>query len=77
MTNKFTPRNDKEYIVTDQCFWEPMSDEERNAYNPYDPKRAPHSLQLVCIKTGTIVNLPSGSIIKIIKLGDEKKSNAQ
>lgn len=63
MAQKFTPQADKEYLVTDQCFWETNPPEE---YNIFDPKRKPHSLQLVDIETGTIVNLPSGSVIKIL-----------
>lgn len=65
--NKFTPLPDREYVVTDQCFWAMMTDEERNNYNPYDKDRAPHAIQLIDVKTGTVVNLLSGSIIKIVK----------
>jgi hypothetical protein len=68
MIDKFTPLPDKEYIVTDQCFYETMTPKEQANYNPYDKKRAPHSLNLVDAQTGTIVNLPSGSIIKIVKV---------
>lgn len=55
---------EKEYLVTDQCMWqnEPLPD-----YNPYDPARKPHSVQLVDPVSGTIVNLKSGSVVKIVK----------
>ena len=65
--DKFIPIIDKEYLVTDQCFWQNLSEKERELYNPYDKKREPHAIQLVDIQTGTIVNLPSGSIVKIIR----------
>lgn len=65
--NKFDPVNEKEYIVTDQCFWQPLTDEEREAYNPYDKNRLPHGITLVDPETGTTVNLLSGSRIKVIK----------
>jgi hypothetical protein len=61
---KFIPKKDKEYLLTDQCMWEM---EAHNGYNPYDKKRKPHVLQLVDPVSGTIVNLKSGSLIKIIK----------
>lgn len=64
MTEHLKPRKDKEYLVTDSCFWEETPHEE---YNPYDKKRAPHSIELVDVQTGSIVQLNSGSIIKIIK----------
>ena len=67
MSNKFTPVEGREYIVTDQCFWEQLSDKERQKYNPYDKKRLPHSVQLICVETGTVVNLLSGSTVKIVK----------
>lgn len=66
-TKKFIPIKDKEYIITDQCFWQGLTEEEKKQYNPYDKKRAPHGVQLVDPDTGTIVNLLSGSIIKIVK----------
>jgi hypothetical protein len=62
--DKFAPLPEKRYLVTDQCFW--MTNKPKN-YNPLDPKRAPHSIQLVDVETGTIVNLQSGSIIKVIE----------
>jgi hypothetical protein len=65
--DKFVPRADREYVVTDQCFWKELSEEEWKEYNPYDKKRAPHCIQLVDPETGTIVNLISGSRIKVIK----------
>lgn len=61
--DKFTPIDGHEYLVTDQCLY--MQDPPEG-YNPQDPQRAPHIVQLVDIDTGTIVNLKSGSIIKII-----------
>jgi len=64
MSEPLKPRKDKEYLVTDSCFWEENPPEE---YNPYDKKRAPHSLQIVDIQTGTVVQLNSGSTIKIVK----------
>ena len=62
--NKFIPKKDKEYLLTDQCMWEMETVDD---YNPYDDKRKPHILQLVDPISGTIVNLKSGSLIKIIK----------
>lgn len=64
---KFDPVVGRKYLVTDQCFWEQLTDKERLKYNPYDGKRLPHSIQLVCLETGTIVNLASGSIISVHK----------
>lgn len=58
------PLFEKQYMVTDQCFWE---SEKPENYNPLDPKRAPHAITLVDIETGTIALLESGSIIKVIK----------
>ena len=62
--DKFEPVPDKEYMLTDSCYFvaNPPA-----TYNPYDKKRTPHGVQLVDVKTGTVVNLVSGSIIKIIK----------
>jgi hypothetical protein len=65
--DKFTPKKEKEYVVSDQCFWQELTPEECEAYNPYDKKRMPHLIQLMDVETGTIVNLPSGSVIKVIK----------
>jgi hypothetical protein len=62
---KFIPKNNGEYLVTDQCFWQ---SEDLEEYNPLHPERTPHTMQLVDIKSGTIVNLPSGSIVKIVKI---------
>lgn len=67
MSNKFDPEKGRQYLLTDQCFWEQFTPEEREKYNPYDKKRSPHSIQLVCLETGTIVNLKSGSIITVIE----------
>lgn len=63
---KKEPLEDKEYILTDFCFWETNPPED---YNPLDPKRKPHSIQLVDVETGTVALLPSGSIIKVVQLG--------
>ncbi len=71
--SKFTPLPDRRYIVTDQCYWETMTEEERAAYNPFDKKRTPHYLQLVDAETGTIVNLPSGSVIRVVEPRIESK----
>lgn len=59
-------RKDKEYILTDQCFFYNMSEKERKEYNG-DPGRTPHAVTIVDVNTGTIKQLESGSIIKIIK----------
>ncbi len=60
----FKPVREKEYLVTDQCLYQENPPLE---YNPSDPNRSPHVIQLVDVKTGTIVNLKSGSLIKIIE----------
>lgn len=70
MDKKFIPKKDHEYLVTDQCFWQ---SEELDDYNPLHPERYPHTMQLVDRDSGTIVNLPSGSIIKIVKIKHPKK----
>lgn len=67
---KFIPVQKKKYLVTDQCFFKPLKNPEQ--YNPYDKTRAPHSIQLVDVETGTIVNLPSGSIVEVIKYNEPK-----
>lgn len=67
--NKLKPIENKEYILTDQCFWEQEPPEN---YNPYDKTRKPHGIQLVDIETGTVVNLLSGSIIKVVKSPEYK-----
>jgi len=59
-----TQKTKKQYLVTDQCFYQTLKNPEK--YNPYDKTRAPHSIQLVDQQTGTIVALPSGSIIEVI-----------
>jgi hypothetical protein len=63
MHKKLKPHKDKEYIVTDQCFWEQNPPAN---YNWSDPKRTPHSVTLVDKETGTVVLLQSGSIIKVV-----------
>lgn len=62
--DKFLPIHEKEYLITDQCFWETNPPEN---YNPLDPKRTPHSVTLVDVETGSIALLKSGSIIKVIE----------
>lgn len=64
LKNKHIPQNEVAYIVTDNCFWDTNPPEN---YNIYDPKRKPHGIELVDVKTGTVVMLKSGSVIKIIK----------
>lgn len=64
---KFEPIKEKEYMVTDECFWKKLSKEEMETYNPYDKNRLPHGVGLIDVETGTMVNLLSGSIIKIVK----------
>lgn len=71
---KFDPIEDKEYILTDQCYWRQLSKREAKNYNPYDSERAPHGIQLVDPDNGTIVNLLSGSKIKIIFAAGSKKN---
>lgn len=62
---KFIPKKDAEYIVTDSCFW---NEEAPDDYNPLDETRFPHYMQLVDKKSGTMVNLPSGSVVKVVKV---------
>lgn len=69
-TDKFDPLPDKEYVVTDMCFWKGLTEEEQANYNPYDKEKMPHGISLVDVETGTTVNLLSGSIIKVIKSKD-------
>lgn len=73
MINKFIPVPDKEYIVTDQCGWEMLTEDEQCDYNPYDKSRKPHAVQLVDAETGTVVQLESGSIVKIVKARESEK----
>jgi hypothetical protein len=62
--DKFNPVAGRRYLVTDQCLYEqePPAD-----YNPLDPNRARHMVQLVDMESGTIVNLMSGSTVEIIE----------
>jgi hypothetical protein len=60
-----SPVTGKEYLITDQCFWEQEVPED---YNPTDPNRTPHAITLVDKDTGTIVILPSGSTVKIVSV---------
>lgn len=63
------PVKEKEYMITDQCFWKIHP---RKDYNPLDPERSPHSISLVDVATGTLVQLESGSIIKVVKVHHNK-----
>lgn len=54
---------EKEYIVTDECYWQ---DEKPEDYNPSDPNRKPHFITIVDLETGSVTKLGSGSRIKII-----------
>jgi len=65
--SKFHPIKGKEYILSDQCFWETLSEEEQAEYNPYDKTRKPHAVSLMDAETGTLVNLVSGSRIIIVE----------
>lgn len=65
--NKFDPIPGKRYLLTDSCYWNNLTDEQKQEYNPYDKSRTPHGVQLVDIETGTIVNLKSGSVIQIVE----------
>jgi len=65
LEQKWEPKEQREYIITDSCFWETTPPED---YNPHDIKRAPHTIQLVDKVSGTMVNLPSGSVIKVISV---------
>lgn len=66
MKTKYTPKKNKEYIVTDQCFWKQLGEEEQKKYNPYSKDRHPHTIQLVDPETGTVVDLPSGSRVIVV-----------
>lgn len=57
-------KEEKTYIVTDECFW---IDNKPEDYNPSDPKRKPHFTTLVDLETGSITKLGSGSHVKIIQ----------
>lgn len=57
------PLVEREYIVTDHCYFVEIP---REDYNPYDKKRSPHAIQLVDKETGTVVMLESGSVIKVV-----------
>ena len=54
---------EREYIVTDECFWQ---DEKPENYNNTDPNRKPHFITIVDSVTGSITKLGSGSRIQII-----------
>lgn len=61
---------DKEFIVTDQSWFE---EHKIKDYNPYDKTRKPHAVTLVDPDTGTIVLLYSGSRIKIVNAREVDK----
>jgi hypothetical protein len=61
------PKIEKEYLVTDSCFWSAHAPAD---YNPFDANRAPHHIELVDVKTGSVVHLQSGSIIRVVKLAE-------
>lgn len=63
IAKKFQPKNDAVYIVTDSCFWK---DNPPENYNFSDPDRKPHAIELVDPRTGTVVYLPSGSLISVV-----------
>ncbi len=65
--DKFTPVVDRDYLVTDHCGWEELTEDEKQKYNPYDGSRSPHAVQLIDQETGTVVHLLSGSIVRIVK----------
>lgn len=69
---KFNPVAGRKYLVTDQCLYEqePAAD-----YNPLDPSRARHIVQLVDVESGTIVNLMSGSVVQIVEAKNHGKTN--
>lgn len=67
MENKYQPVEEREYIVTDTCMYDPDAGDE---YNPLDTERAPHILQCVDRESGTVVHLKSGSVIKVIKANE-------
>lgn len=46
----------KKYILTDSCF-----------FYESNKKRTPHCIEIVCLKTGTVKKLKSGSIIEIVR----------
>ena len=71
MGKKWIPNKDTDYLVTDSCFWDTHPPED---YNEHDEDRAPHSVQLVDVNSGTIVNLPSGSIIRIVEVEGNKQT---
>lgn len=63
LANKVQPQLDREYIITDFCFWAENAPED---YNIFDKDRKPHAVSLVDKETGTMVMLQSGSVIKIV-----------
>lgn len=69
INKKFEAQFDKAYIVTDSCFWKKNPSKD---YNISDPNRLPHAIELVDMVSGTVVYLPSGSVIKVISAGDLK-----
>lgn len=60
---------EKEYILTDQCFFKEYENEiDQKGYNPYDSSRTPHTTVVCDPDNGTLVHIPCGSIIKIVKM---------
>jgi hypothetical protein len=57
-------RSVRKYILTDQCFY--MEDGGGKDYNP-DDRRKPHITSVVDMKTGTIRQLKSGTVITVIE----------
>lgn len=60
---KVKPLSNREYVLTDQCFWNENAPAD---YNQLDPNRKPHGITLVDKENGSIVFLESGSTIKVI-----------
>jgi hypothetical protein len=57
-------KRNRRWLVTDHCFYEKPA----KGYNEHDKKRGPHMVQVVDLDSGTVVELTSGSIVKIVKL---------
>lgn len=64
LANKTKALLGKKYIITDFCFWEENPPQD---YNPLDPNRKPHAIQLVDPDNGSVALLKSGSIIQVIE----------
>jgi hypothetical protein len=70
--NKFNPVAGRRYFVSDQRLYE---QEPPANYNPLDPYRTRHIVQLIDIDSGTILNLMSGSIVEIVKAKKDPNEN--